>query len=288
MKVPSWIIMLGITAFVFLLKSNIAVSSQSWGTHKVQRVKQDTVIYINPHPDDEVLTFGIPLLNDLREKKKVYVVLMSAGEESKARDLVNGRYDRESRGSFVVVGKPLFCRVHHKYHNPQQENFRPFSRSQFGKERIREFFLALNELGIPTSQLVHYGLPNDHFQYNEVYKIIKKWAERFPNATFKTMSGMDVHPDHAMLGKVVDQLYEQKWIHHKVNYVSIATIFKYPHNVWPRIYLKNKKDRRALLNAIGIYKVWNPKKKEFALGYHSVPAQFDYLMRKRMERIGNW
>src|SRR3954452_21894294 len=33
------------------------------------------VIYFSPHPDDEVLTFGIAILNDIRAGKMVYLVL---------------------------------------------------------------------------------------------------------------------------------------------------------------------------------------------------------------------
>jgi LmbE family N-acetylglucosaminyl deacetylase len=273
-----------------ILKSSqqILKSSQQMKKQSVRRLAHlqsfsRTVVYFVPHADDEVLTFGIPIRNDLAEGKQVYLVLFSAGEHSFAREVINGKYDNQSWDR-TKAGRRVYDKFLHRYHIPSQEGYHPLSVHEFGQVRIHDFYRSAAALGIPRKNLAVYTLPNMFFHENAVKQIMIAWLTRFPGATFKTMSAMDIHPDHAILGKVLNELYQQGMVKEKVNYVSVATrmVPKYKKIKWPVIKLVHPADRKYILNAVQIYKVWDPKHGLFAVGYHSVPNQFDFLL-KRMD-----
>lgn len=251
------------------------------GFHNLQpSLSKNIVVYFNPHADDETLTFGVPIRNDLIRNKKVYVVLLSEGEDSIARDLVNGRFDNESYFP-SMAGKPQWCNYHQRFHEPHFEDYQPLTQTQFGKERITEFFRSSTALGVPKEQLFYHRLPNGKFEYKKVRSILKDWISLFPNATFKTMSKRDIHKDHAMVGKVLKDLKNQKEVDHTVHYLSVATQIAKGTKDYKTIPLKNKQDVKLLKKSIAVYGKWDPENHYFALGFHSVPTQFEYLLKKK-------
>jgi LmbE family N-acetylglucosaminyl deacetylase len=243
---------------------------------------KNVVIYVSPHADDEVLTFGIPILNDIRAGKKVYLILMSSGNHSFAREVLNGAYDKESDRS-QLAGKKVKDNLYKVFHNPYKEHYKDgwLTHKKFGEARIREFYLSAAAFGIPRSHVQVFDLVNDFFVYRQVQDILEMYAKRFPDATFKTMSIKDVHPDHAMCGRVLDDLLKKHVIKHGVNYISITTDrikkVKIPRS--HIVYLANPKDKKTLLKAINAYNIWDPKHGYYAIGYHSVPIEFRMLMK---------
>lgn len=79
-----------------MLSLALVVGIAGWKKN-VQATAENWVIYFVPHPDDEALTFSVPIMNDIGAGKKVKLVLLSHGEESIAREVVNGQYDNQSR-----------------------------------------------------------------------------------------------------------------------------------------------------------------------------------------------
>ncbi|SHE90367.1 GlcNAc-PI de-N-acetylase [Seinonella peptonophila] len=237
-------------------------------------LSQNVVVYFSPHADDEVLTFGVPIKNDLAAHKKVYVVLLSLGEYSTARYVVNGRRDQP-------FSKPILCPIHHRIHSPKKEHFHFLNPNQFGRARVREFFLATTAMGIPYEQTAFYKVRNGRFPRKQVESIVKSWIHMFPNATFKSMSQHDFHIDHAMVGKVVNDLVRRRQIQEQAYYISIATEMK---NIVKKnkkmVKLKKLEDRKDILKAVQIYSSWNPSKGYFGLGIHSVESQFDHLKKR--------
>jgi LmbE family N-acetylglucosaminyl deacetylase len=242
------------------------------------------VIYFSPHPDDEVLTFGIPILNDLRAGKMVYLVLMSSGSHSFARERLNGAYDKES-DKRQLAGKRLRDNIDGVFHNPYKEHYKDgwLTREKFGEARIREFYLSAAAFGIPRSQVQVFHLANDHFVHSLVRRIFDLYAKEFPDATFVTMSVKDVHPDHSMCGRVLDELRKEHAIKHGINYISITTdrIKKVKIPGSQKVYLTNPADKETLFKAIKAYNTWDPKHGFYAIGYHSVPDEFR-LLRKQV------
>jgi LmbE family N-acetylglucosaminyl deacetylase len=241
---------------------------------------QNVVIYFSPHADDEVLTFGVPILNDIRAGKKVYLVLMSPGSHSFAREALNGAYDKESNRS-QLAGKIVKDGLYRVIHNPYKEHYKDgwLTRKKFGEARIREFYLSAAAFGIPRSQVQVFHVENDHFLYRQVLGIFYLYAKRFPDATFKTMSIKDVHPDHAMCGRVLDDLLKEHVIKHGVNYVSITTdrIKKVKIPGSHKVYLTNPADKTKLFKTIKAYNTWDPKHGYYAIGFHSVAVEFHLL-----------
>lgn len=244
-------------------------------------LSKNIVVYFNPHADDEVLTFGVPIRNDLRANKEVYVVLISPGEDSIARDVVNGRFDDESFHP-EKKGQPQWCKMHKRFHVPSLEGYKPLTKKAFGRERIHEFFRSSISLGVPKNHLFYYTFPNGKFRYPEIKMMMKDWVSLFPNATYKTMSKKDIHVDHAILGRVMGDLYHEHQMKNAIHYVSVATrnSKKVKFKKHTLITLKNRQDRHKIRKAIHVYERWNPAKHSFALGFHSVPEQFHSLENK--------
>jgi LmbE family N-acetylglucosaminyl deacetylase len=245
---------------------------------------KNVVIYFSPHADDEVLTFGIPILNDIRVGKKVYLVLMSSGSHSFARERLNGAYDKES-DHIKLAGKKLKDNLYGVFHNPYKEHYKDgwLTREKFGEARIREFYLSAAAFGIPRSQVQVFHLVNDHFVYRKVRRIFELYAKQFPDATFKTMSIKDVHPDHAMCGRVLDDLLKEHVIKHGVHYISITTdrIKKVKIPGSHKVYLANPADKKMFFKTMKAYNIWDPKHGYYAIGFHSTSIEFR-LLRKQV------
>ncbi|MBA4543298.1 MULTISPECIES: PIG-L deacetylase family protein [Thermoactinomyces] len=244
---------------------------------------KNVVIYFSPHADDEVLTMGVPLINDIRAGKEVYLVLMSPGSHSFARERINGAYDIESNRA-ELAGKKLKDNLYKSYHDPYKEHYKDgwLTRKEFGDARLREFYLAAAAFGIPKDRIRVYNVVNDNFLYSQVRAIMASYAKKFPDATFKTMSRYDVHPDHAMCGRVMDDLFREHIVKHWVAYLSITTdrIMKVKVPGSQMVVLRNPADKAILLRACKAYNIWKPTEGLYAIGYHSVPIEFDMLMKK--------
>lgn len=263
------------------VKRWIGIPSTPSMKHLKPSRSRNVVIYLVPHADDEVLTFGIPIRNDLHRKKKVFALLLSKGELSQARDVVNGYYDHESNHPYMA-GKSQWCKLHKRLHIPSAEGYMPLTVEVFGQERVKEFLRATSALGIPKKNTFVYELQHGYFGRVAMNYIIRDWLKLYPNATFVSMSEIDVQRDHAHVGKILNQLHQAKVVKYKRNYASVATRMKYPflEKKHPRISLIHKKDQANLLKAVDVYRIWEPHQGRFALGYHSVETQFEFLKRK--------
>ncbi|SEN61721.1 PIG-L family deacetylase [Lihuaxuella thermophila] len=249
----------------------------------------NVVVYLVPHADDETLTFSVPVVNDIRAGKKVYMVLLSAGAGSSARETLNGKYDIESHDS-DKAGEPKYCNWHKRYHDPILENYHVdwLTRYEFGQARIHEFYKAGIALGVPKARLKVHLL--DQFTYDAVKAVIRTHARLFPNAEFKSMSRLDGHSEHAMLGRVLDDMYARKEIKKRqTNFISIYTD-RFSGKIVPgyKIYPTHTTDRTKVIQALNVYKTWNPPAGDYAIGYHSVPAQFDSMLNQTYTKVSRY
>jgi N-acetylmuramoyl-L-alanine amidase len=241
------------------------------------------VVYFVPHADDEVLTYGVDIRNMMASGRKVYLVLLSKGEDSGARDIQNGVYDLESKTP-ELAEKPIFCWWHGLYHNPMEENYLHghISQAEFAQARVDDFFRASLALGVPKASIIDESFYLMDYNSVTAKRVMEKYISLYPNADFRTMSEYDEHDQHAFLGEVLEQLEaENKVAKYQTKYfVSIYT------GRFSGVSLNEKKyaltltkasDSSFVKNAIESYKYFYPEQGIYANGYHSVAIQFNSL-----------
>ncbi|MDQ0416054.1 LmbE family N-acetylglucosaminyl deacetylase [Croceifilum oryzae] len=229
--------------------------------------QKQLVFYFVPHADDEVLTFGVPMIQDLKQDKEVYVILMSHGDITGARARINKRI------------------------NPD------LTSRQLGQARVNEFTEATNRMGIDDNHRLVYDLfvegGDRDLDYERAKTIVAAYVKEYPQAEFKSMSVFDVHPEHAILGKAIQELKNSNSLQNSQTFASInimRTCKKSPRcssrqekigmpTVEKEIQLTEPRDKHVLSKAADAYRVWDPKMGWYSIGEISVPGQFRELKR---------
>ena len=213
----------------------------------------DVHVFHIPHQDDEVLTFGAPLLEAINSSAEVHCVLLTHGAAS--------------------VMRPQLVRQGWLADDPEV----------FVAARNREFYAALDALGVPRSN-VHLRSAPDGGSTLLTYEV--EWAvRRWPHAIHHGMSWRDPHPDHQGSGLALNaqrlrhpNLRVRFWQYplHRKRYPINATELPVPEKV--RV-------------AAAEYAVWDPTPHppersvskipnldgRYAIGSRSVPAAFEGL-----------
>lgn len=249
------------------------------------------VLYFVPHQDDEILSLGIDIRNELSRGRKVHIVLMTDGENSEARDLLNGEYDRESKFA-SLAGVKIKCGLHNVYHDARLEGFQfnHLSFEQFSNLRTNEFQRALAALGVPKEDIHIESLHSANINKEGVEEIVKKYIAQYPNADVRSLSWFDGHPTHSLIGQTIQSMEKSGVIQrYQVKfYLSIFTDRFYsiqnPMEV-QKVVLENDKDTTLLLNAANEYKKYDPRNGFYAIGYHSVSSQFEALINNPYEHF---
>jgi N-acetylmuramoyl-L-alanine amidase len=257
--------------------------SISEGTSRAlyEQVNKSPVVYFVPHADDEVLTYSVNVRNEISKGREVFLVLLSKGNDSFSREIINGVQDLESINQ-EKVGSPVYCHWHQTYHDPIQEQFLDgyISVEKFGEIRINEFYRSGNALGIPNDHLFNEAIPVPEVTVARMKEIMLSYISKFPNAEFRTMSKHDYHVEHAAMGLALEELVQEN----KVNryntqyFVSIYNDRVAHQNLDEHVYVEklyNESDSGFIKNSINTYKEYNPSKGLYASGYHSVARQFD-------------
>jgi N-acetylmuramoyl-L-alanine amidase len=239
--------------------------------HKLTTITPSSrsILYIVPHQDDEILSYGIDIRNELSSGRQVHVILLTRGEDSGAIKILNGEY---------------YCHIHSKVHNPKAEGYKhgTLSADEFSNARTDEYNRALRALGVPESNIHTDFVPNYQYYGSTVRPIIEKYLAAYPNADVRTFSGIDGHSAHALLGDVVNGMYKDGVLqrYQAKYFVSIYTD-RFSNLPLPMPVIKNvmqkHSDIQFLKSAIGEYRRWDPVKGHYGVGYHSVQAQFDSL-----------
>lgn len=246
-----------------------------------ERKTNDPVVYFVPHADDELLSYSVNIRNEMDNGRPVYLILLSKGEDSGARDIENGYYDSEYANP-EMDGTPIYCWWHQTYHDPMREGYlhEHITVEEFGKLREDDFFRSGLAMGISMSHLISDPLPVADLTVENVKEKLQKYIAQYPNADFRTMSKYDAHDQHAVIGQALEQLE----IENKINpyrtayFVSIYTD-RYSGKKVPetrtRVHLNNPTDIEYLEQAILEYKKFDPSSGLYGNGYHSVAKQFD-------------
>jgi len=272
--------------------SKVAIKSKKSKTKKVSKVVDSPsslldpkvltsptkqVVFYSPHPDDELLSFG-PIASEYQALGyELIYVLVTAGSTTVARKLINGELSSPGNGTrFVYRGR----------RDPAISGYTPLTESDVGKARTIEFKSAAAEMGVHPEKLSCFDLldNNNIIPVSTCTDVIKQSINKYPDAIHWSMSTLDVHPHHRTVGECLRTLTENTstrsaYAISRVGWDQITNQQTLQNSSIPNLYHFKPDNSRVqrIRNAALTYNAWNPIANSFAIGYASVPSQFESL-----------
>lgn len=224
-----------------------------------------TVLYFCPHQDDELLSMGVEICSDVRKKNNVHIILCTNGAKSNVRKTLNN-------------GKR--CSIHEGAHTYD------LSIEAFIQARDREFIGSCTALGVNAS---HIHIPENRdmdgsLSAKNAEDMMKHYlsicGEDAVVCTLSPNNGPSQHRDHKVLGNAADHLLRQGILKEVRFFIEPYYFGKIKDNprlipVDPTITKASADIEEAIEEAIRSYSCWNPAEQRYAIGYHSVPTEFD-------------
>ncbi|MGM7702982.1 PIG-L deacetylase family protein [Pseudalkalibacillus sp. Hm43] len=205
-------------------------------------------IFYSPHPDDETLSMGSTIVHYIKQGYDVHVVLLTEGGGSAVKGKINEKLQNEKKAPLTV--------------------------EEFKKARVKEFKLAVSELGADEENVHIYGFTDGNLKIDNVNSVMANFDERYPKAQHFAFSYYDPHPDHAATGKALRDLLQSGRVNEGMFFVpryvdvNVGEIAPFEFR-----YLKDVKP------ALDAYGIWNPENGFYSIGKISVTESFK-LMEK--------
>jgi LmbE family N-acetylglucosaminyl deacetylase len=213
------------------------------------------IIFYSPHQDDETLFMGHVIAHHTLIGRGVHVSLLTRGAGSVAIDAING-----VRPSTWWGGR----------HQPAQEGYRPLTLDEFVVARNREYVAACGALGIWPDN-IHLD-PCEDLTVDAAKRVMRSYADRYPNAGHYTMWWRDGHVEHAQIGQALLELHESddrfrdsRWL---VKPVEADEAEALPYRV--RDEDLRARAAKMVWRALLPYTSWAPATGMFAIGGHSI------------------
>lgn len=220
--------------------------------------------FYTPHQDDETLWAGQILSHHSLVGREVHIVVGTDGSTSAMRDSLNGVTTNGWWGG---------------YHYPEREGIpAPLSPADFAAARDRELIQAARQLGV-TSDRVHLRTDtrSSSITVDQAKALILANEASTPNAGHYTTYWNDPDPNHAAMGQALLSLWQTgavsdaRWVlRRSLIGTGIAGASEY---TIPAAYSAQAK--HAAKAACRCYGAWCPPE-SYAIGRHSVPADFDW------------
>lgn len=233
-------------------------------------------VFYSPHPDDEVLSFG-PVASELLELgHELIFVLLTAGSTTVAIKLINGELSSPGNGTrFTFKGK----------HDPNNSGYAPLTTIDIGKARTIEFKSAAAELGVKKGNTYTFDLLiENELPIASAKTVIQQMVTKYPDATHWGMSTLDTHPHHRAAGEALriistETAVRTAYVISRPTWDQIKTQInaKNPDVPNPTPFKPDISRMQKIRNAMLPYNAWNPVANSFAIGYSSVPNQFEDL-----------
>ncbi|WP_282035294.1 PIG-L family deacetylase [Metabacillus indicus] len=235
-----------LSIFMLNLFSNQAVhASKKWKTNK-----NPVAVFYIPHQDDELLTFGVGILNHIESGYNVHLVLYTDGQASN-----------------------VF----------KQMQIEP---GRFGEIRDKEFKRSAKSLGVHMNNLHFIDLPDGKVTTEDMREIILTYEKKFPGALHRGFSYYDLHNDHRVAGEALNELYNEGEIGKDTRLYINYGYYTTQGTEDPM----SDRFRKKLLNASKAYKVNNPRFGFHAIGWKSAKPLFLNLEKnpKSMYHLPNY
>lgn len=223
-------------------------------------------LFVVPHPDDETLAAGVTLAEHVIAGREVHILLLTRGEKSAARHVING----------TAVSGWWGVR-----HDPAVEGYEPLDETAFGAARHRELLAAAGCLGIPAERIHEANLPNEGVTVANATQAIVATADAIGGdvGLWAPSHTVDDHPDHLAAGQAVQQLGVDdpvRWWDRRY-YILPAYWSGDPRLPSVTYWWDTPADAAVAArarDACRAYGSWQPRAGVFACGYQSVPEMF--------------
>lgn len=199
----------------------------------------DDVIYYIPHQDDETLSFGVSIIDDIEQGKDVHIVLLTDGSASVIREKMS------------------------------------LSKEEFTEARNREMEKALDELGVNLNHLSKLDYADGELTVEGAKETIQEYAEKYPEAEHKTFSFYDPHSDHSNSGKALKSM-QQKGVVEEAKFF-IGSNYTPPQELEIKEVEYKPSYDPLIRAAASSYKIEDEQKSLYGIGYQSVPELFENL-----------
>jgi LmbE family N-acetylglucosaminyl deacetylase len=234
------------------------------------------IVFYAPHPDDELLSFGVIASEYVALGYEIIYVLLTSGSTSTAIKLINGELASPGNGTrFVYKGM----------HNPTTAGYAPLTVEDIGRARVTEFKSSAGEMNVSPDRVHTYNLLKENeLRTDDVAGAMLEVVALYPEAVHWTMSTIDIHPHHRAAGEALRYISDG---------TPLRTAYAISRTTWDALaaerakattdlpttyFFKPVTDRmQRVRNAALTYNAWNPQAGSYAVGYTSVPKQFEDL-----------
>jgi hypothetical protein len=228
-------------------------------------------IFFIPHQDDETLQAAIDILNHLVAGREVIVVLYTSGKGSFVQDVLIGD------GTSAYWGTA---------HNPYLEGYTELTDDDFSAARNREFQSALGQLGVPPENIHLRAIDSegDPVTKDSVKALMMEYVNEYGTAgvSYKAMSYHDTSDSHKYSGQALLELYNAGIVTDARFYIARSDwALSRPGSIYTATTAQKDKIKRAAR----CYEAWNPVSGAYAIGYHSVYAQFNAYLANPQNKI---
>lgn len=222
-------------------------------------------LFFVAHQDDELLTFGGPIIQSLDAGCETYVICCSRGERSVIRQRLNN-------------GKG--CPWHEDTHSYK------LTERGFTLSRDAEFIDSCLALGVPRRGIVflHDRFSDGRLTPWGAMAVMEQYLVDYPGATLCTHSplgGASQHRDHQALGiaALMVRRAQGTGVRFYVDpyYVQELEQEDDGTSVMAEDVTGNPQALERLGAAAQSYKTWDPARSRYAIGYHSVPSYYAAL-----------
>ena len=227
-------------------------------------------LYFVAHQDDELLNTGV-LLSDEAQRfpEDTFVILCTDGGGS---------------GVINVLGDGKDCWLHKGTH------LYPLTREEFSRFRDREFVDSCQILGVKDENVIIHekrGLDGS-LSEEEAESIISAVLRLFPEerdfrirAVSSLFAGRQ-NPDHRAIALSCEKLFE-KGLFSEMLLVTDSCFTGDCRELFPHIQFEEKAPSEEafvkIKAAADCYGIWEPEEGRFAVGWHSVKDEFEYIVK---------